>query len=145
MPINETSVIRPPEAVIDFSWTGQSGAVTFAVGGNSYPYARQFDNVARPASDGRYASLYTATNQALVFTASVTIPAGVTIKEYRWDFGDGNFGYGPTVGYTYRVANPTTQVSLTITDNFSRSKTRAKLMNLRPGNPINVLGFVSRQ
>lgn len=145
MPINETTVVRPAEPVIDFTWNNQATTVTFAVGGNSYPYGRQFDNVARPASDGRYASLYTPTNQALTFTASAVIPAGVTIKEYRWDFGDGNFGFGPTVTYTYRVANPTTQVSLTITDSFSRQKTRAKLMNLRPGNPINVIAFVSRQ
>jgi hypothetical protein len=144
MPINETTVARPAEPVIDFNWTGQTTAVSFTVGGNTYPYAQQATGL-KPGDPARYGANLTPTNQALVFTATVVVPAGVTIKEYRWDFGDGNIGYGPSVTYTYRVANPSTMVSLTVTDSLNRSKTRAKLVNLRPGNPINILGFVSRQ
>jgi PKD repeat protein len=144
MPINETKVTRPAEVVLDFNWTGQGPAVTFTVGGNTYPYAQQFLGL-KTGDPARYGANTTNTNQALVFTATAQIPAGVVVKEYRWDFGDGNIGYGPSVTYTYRVANPNTQVSLTVTDSFGRVKTRSKPMNLRPGNPINVLGFVSRQ
>ena len=60
----------------------------------------------------------------------VTPPPGVTILEYFWDFGDGFVGYGPTVTHTYEVADPDTEISLTILDSLGREWSTSKALSL---------------
>lgn len=60
----------------------------------------------------------------------VTPPPGVTILEYLWDFGDGFVGHGPTVTHTYEVADPDTEISLTILDSLGREWSTSKALSL---------------
>jgi hypothetical protein len=98
---------------LDLDWTPKSVPVAYSVGGNTYPPTKQVDNVTR-ASDSRYAALTTPINTALTFSSIVTLPPGLFILEYKWDFGDGAGGYGSSISHTYSAANPATQVSLNV-------------------------------
>lgn len=56
---------------------------------------------------------------SLTFTASlVTEDASgrLTVIEYRWDFGDGVFGYGNGATHTYKLANFSAATILRVTD-----------------------------
>jgi len=57
-------------------------------------------------------------------------PPGVSILEYFWDFGDGHTGYGPTVTHTYEVADPDTEISLTVLDSLGREWSTSKTLSL---------------
>lgn len=126
----------PARLNVDFSWSPVSGTpFTWTVGGNTYPYTTQQDTIVRP-SDSRYAAVLTSTNTALTFTSSIVVPPGMSAIEYRWNFGDGSFSYGPVVTHTYIAPSPQTAVSLVVTDNFFNQATRQKVLNLRFGNRI---------
>lgn len=121
---------------VDFSWTPvDPSPLTWTVGGNTYPYTQQQDAIVR-ASDARYSSSLTKTNTALTFTASVIAPSTLTPIDYRWNFGDGMFAYGPTATHTYVAAAPQTAVSLIVTDQNLVQYTRQKLLNLRTGDRV---------
>lgn len=141
--INESTNPAPPLPGISFDWAPKSVALSYTLGGNTYPYAKQQDNVTR-ASDTRYAALTTPTNTALTFTATVVAVPSVSIAEYRWNFGDGTIGYGPVVTKTYIGASPSAEVSLTILDTLGRSQSRHQVLNLRPASLITGIGFVTR-
>jgi hypothetical protein len=143
MPINQSQVNRTPLPVVDFDWTPKSIAFVYTTGGNTYPYSRQSDNVSR-SSDTRYSVLQTPTNTLITFVANVIVPTNIQVIQYLWGFGNGELGYGPTISYMYKVALPNAEASLTITDSLGRVRTRHRVLNLRPANPITVTPFVIR-
>jgi hypothetical protein len=122
---------------VDFDWTPKSVPLSYSVGGNTYPYSTQQDAVSR-TSDDRYIAYTTPTNTLLTFTALVTIPFDVTVIEYKWDFGDGNIGYGATATHTYSAAAPQTQATLIVTDSNSRISFNNRILNLRAADVITV-------
>lgn len=130
------------EPKLDFTWTPQSVAVAYTINGNSYPPARQIDNIDRSAQagslDSRYAAYTTPTNTLLTFTASVMLPSGLIVTEYRWDWGDGQIGYGSTATHTYKIAPPETTARLTITDSNRNIWSKSKILNLRFSSLIRV-------
>jgi hypothetical protein len=119
----------------DFDWTPKSVPLSYTIGGNTYPPSTQADSVSR-ASDARYLSYTTPTNTLLTFTASVVLPPNVFIAEYRWDFGDGTVGYGPTVNHTYATASSQTAPVLVVTDSLGNRASRSHVLNLRQTVPI---------
>lgn len=124
--------------ILDFTWNNTSPTdATWTINGNTYPPTRQVDNVARPGASGddRYLSPTVVTNIALTFTSTVILPAGITISEYKWYWGDGTVGYGPVASKTYTQASKDlgTQVSLIATDSNRRQWTRSKVLRLRFG------------
>ncbi len=133
--------------VVDFTWSPQDAPNLgqWTVNGNTYPPTRQIDNIDRSAQvgslDSRYVANTTTNNSNLTFTATAVLPAGVTIVEYRWDFGDGTIGYGPTIIHNYLAAVPQTQVNLTATDSNRQVWTRSKTLRLRFANKVMVKGF----
>lgn len=80
----------------------------------------------------------------LTFTGQVTVPPGVFIVEYYWNFGDGSEAYGVNTSHTYNVGAAETRVSFCITDNFKRQICSGKLLNLRPGLAITVGAYIVR-
>lgn len=139
--INESKSPAPPLSSVTFDWTPRGTALSYTLGGNTYPYAKQQDNVTR-ATDTRYATYITQTNTVLTFTATVISPPPIAIVEYRWNFGDGTVGYGPTVNKTYLGASQSAEVSLTVLDTLGRSQSRHQVLNLRPANIITGIGFI---
>lgn len=105
---------------INFTWSPVGAAVSYSIGGNSYP----------PAGT-RFEAFYTPVNQLLTFVASAVLPTGVAITEWRWDMGDGNQKYGSTVSHTYVVPNPATSVRLEALDSLSRRVFVQKVLNLQ--------------
>src|SRR4051812_35168195 len=68
------------------------------------------------------AATHTPLNTNITFQAFVrydgTRRASV---EYRWNFGDGRFGYGSLTSHIYTVPNPNVQASLRVKDDLGRS------------------------
>jgi hypothetical protein len=122
---------------VDFSWSPIGVALGYTFGTDSYPYIHQQDNAIR-ASDVRYASYATPINTAITFTANVVAPTGLIIYEYRWNFGDGTIGYGPTVTHEYKAAAPETQASLQVKDSRNQITTRFQTLNLRPAARVTI-------
>lgn len=121
--------------VVDFSWTPVQIALSYTVGGNTYPPTHQVDNVSR-ASDDRYVAFTTPVNTLLTFVASVILPPGVAVVEYVWNFGDGSIGYGPTVTHTYKTPNSQTSATLNVIANNGTQVSRSKGLNLRAADRI---------
>lgn len=116
---------NPPlvgQATIDFSWTA-GGAVGFTV--LSTP-----PDTFPPNSDPRYAANKTTANVPIVFTASVSLPAGVVPIAYLWDFGDRTTGVGSTVTHTYKVVVGDTQCTLVVIDSLGKQYSVTHVMNL---------------
>jgi hypothetical protein len=126
--INDTPK-RTLKPVFDFTWSPVGPALNYNVGGSNYPYIAQQDGVSRN-SDGRYQSYSTPINTLVTFTAQIKYIGG-TVIHYRWDFGNGETDLGPTVGHTFKVANPQNLVTLTITSNKNQTAYRTKILNLR--------------
>jgi hypothetical protein len=120
--------------IADFSWSPVSVALSFTFIG-TYPYTTQADSISR-SSDSRYAAYTTPNNTLLTFTATASIPAGLTAVEYKWNFGDGTVGYGSSVGHTYTISSPQTMATLIVTDNLGRQSSIGRLLNLRQASPI---------
>lgn len=76
-----------------------------------------------------------AHNTSLTFTATATIynqgsdlTGPLTIIEYRWDFGDGVYGYGNGATHTYKLQNVQAVTKLRVTDSKGRQWfTRAQM------------------
>jgi hypothetical protein len=120
--------------VADFSWSPVSVPLSFTFIG-TYPYSTQADTIVR-ASDSRYTAYTTPNNTLLTFTATASIPAGLTAVEYKWNFGDGTVGYGNSVSHTYTISSPQTMATLVVTDNLGRQSSIGRLLNLRQASPI---------
>jgi len=120
--------------VVDFTWSPTSVPLSFTFIG-TYPYAHQADAVTR-TSDSRYAAYTTPNNTLLTFTATASIPSGLTVVEYKWNFGDGTVGYGSSVSHTYLISSPQTMATLIVTDNLGRQSSIGKLLNLRQASLI---------
>jgi len=91
-----------------------------------------------PVAIFTYAPLDPKTLEIIEFNASQSYdPDGGRIVTYRWDFGDGNIGYGMVVVHKY-ATNGTYNVTLTIIDDEGQSAeaTTGAGFNIPP--PINV-------
>lgn len=121
--------------MIDFTITPTSNPLSYTVGGNTYPYSKQADGISRP-SDIRYQVFAIPIGIELTLASTVTVPPGLSAIEYRWDFGDGTIGYGPTVVHTYKVAAADTAATLVVTDSKLNKQSRSKILNLRPASRI---------
>jgi hypothetical protein len=117
--INSANV-NPPTAKVDFSWTPVGAAITYSFAGNSYP----------PAGT-RFQAFYTPVNQVLTFAAAATPATGTSIVLYKWDMGDGQIMYGPTVGHTYSVPNQSLTCKLEVTDSLNRVVYVSKVLLLQ--------------
>jgi PKD repeat protein len=60
-----------------------------------------------------------------------TAPAGSTITNYAWDFGDGTTGNGVNVQHTYTAAFTYT-IRLTVTDSAGRTATTTQVLTVVP-------------
>lgn len=129
--------MTPIRPTVTFTWSPVGIPLVYLTGGHNYPYTHQQDNVSR-GSDSRYAANITPTNTLITFVATAVVPAGFPIIEYKWNFGDEMIGYGATASHTYVVANPTTQVSLTVTDSLRRTASTSQVLNLRFAKAIGV-------
>lgn len=119
--------------VVNFDWTPKSVAVSYTVGGNTYPYSTQADAISRPTTDANYQAFTTPTNTLLTFTATVIVPSDRIITEYKWLFGDGSIGYGATATHTYLAAASQTMATLAVTDSKGTRTIRSQILNLRTG------------
>jgi hypothetical protein len=141
MPINEISTgVGIPLPTVDFDWSPKSVPVSYTVGGNTYPYARQADGQVR-TSDSRYTSFTTPTNTVLTFTASISLVGDNSIVQYLWNFGDGSSAFGSSVSYMYKIANPSAEVSLAVTDIYGRTVARHRVLNLRTTTAVSISAF----
>lgn len=93
-----------------------------------------------PVFDPRFYVDATPLRQIITFDAvdslslglpTVQVPSGVTIVSYRWDFGNGLIGVGPTATTTYTYSQPVAsiQTSLTIYDSLGRRSSCAHHLN----------------
>ncbi len=114
-----------------FNWTPKGPGLVYVISGNTYPYAKQQDGITRP-SDTRYSVLKTPTNTPIIFTASYFNSDGSTAIEYRWNFGDGSLGYGPSASHSYAYAGSQLSVSLSIQDSKFKIFHRSAMLNLEP-------------
>jgi hypothetical protein len=128
-PVFRRASIKP--LALDFSWSDGATFLPWTINGNQYPPTVQKDGVSRPGTDANYAVVAASNNIAMTFTATAAMPAGTLIREYKWDWGDGQVGYGPVAVHEYKIASPETRVSLTITDSNGNSWSRSKLLNLK--------------
>lgn len=120
----------PVRPTVDFTWSPRIAAAPVQLNANTYPYTMQADAVAR-SSDSRYASWSTFTGSDITFSASITLPKpDLSVVEYRWLFGDGDLGFGPTVTHVYKVAFPQLTVSLIITDTLGQVTSRSQIIGL---------------
>lgn len=126
--------------ILGFEWTPLGAAFTYTLSGNTYPYVTQEDAIVRD-SDYRYESFITTLDTLLTFTALTSAPPGVSVIEYKWNFGDGKIGYGQSVTHTYKTPAAQTSVTLRITDNKNRKKSVHKILNLRFGLQSSVSGY----
>lgn len=131
-PVFRRTSIKP--LALDFSWSDGTSFLPWTINGNQYPPTVQKDGVSRPGTDANYAVVAASNNIAMTFTATAAMPAGTLIREYKWDWGDGQVGYGPVAVHEYKIASPETRVSLTITDSNGNSWSRSKLLNLKYAN-----------
>lgn len=122
----------------NFWWNADGPPISYTVGGETFPYQHQADNVHR-ASDYRYEILTTPLYVSIAFDAigaasatnpKVIPPPGVTVTQYLWNFGDGTIGYGPQPAHTFTAASPDTQVNLTVTDSRGLQSSCGKPLNL---------------
>lgn len=141
-------------------WWNESGPVeAFTYDGDSYPYISVTPRpgyTSPPAvrDPTRYIMHTTFINEEVSFFAipspeqeakketfnpQVRTPAGVTVVEYLWDFGDGTVGYGPFVKHEYKLLEPGIEVKLTVVDSRGLVWSRARPVNLIP----HATGFIS--
>jgi hypothetical protein len=93
-----------------------------------------------PVFDRRFYVDQAPLNQLVTFDTQDTqnfglrktvIPAGITVRQYFWDFGNGETAYGPQASTTYKLnQTPPIQVTLTVTDSLDREFSVAHPINL---------------
>lgn len=128
--------VQPSKPVITFDWTPKSVSFVHTHAGNTYPWAVNLPAAGAPDQPD---TLYTSTNQALTFTATVNnLDLGNSVIEYLWRFGDGAIGYGAVVTHTYKAWSASTRVHLQVTDSFRRKFHAGQQMNLVPAEAIMV-------
>jgi|SRR5208282_920463 len=125
-------VNRSPQAVpptsANFWWLQTGKPIEESFDGNSfnYPTTPLNEQITFTAvSEGK-----TPQEEAEAGHYYVITPAGVTILEYIWNFGDGIVGYGPIVTHTYTVNDPNTTISLVVVDSLRRRSSISKPLNL---------------
>lgn len=104
-----SDIITPSYVELSFTWT-PAGTFTYT------------------APAGLVLSAPSAShNTLLTFTAATTIDSQgndltgpLTIIEYRWDFGDGVYGYGNGATHTYTLQNIQAATKLRVTDSQGR-------------------------
>lgn len=101
---------RVNRTAIDFDFTPKGPAFTYVAGPNAYTLSNAWR---------------VGKNKAMTFTASVQTTPGVSVLEYRWDFGDGVILYGNPVQHAFNIFG-TRQVVLTVTDSHNRKTFRRK-------------------
>lgn len=125
-----------PYTVVDgthIACTGGSG--TFATG--------------TPVYDPRFYVDSMPLRQQVIFDAidfnnlglpKLTVPPGISIVLYQWNFGNGQTGFGPYASVTYPFSKPVAsiQTSLTVFDNLGRSFSCAKRLNHQSLSPVYV-------
>lgn len=69
---------------------------------------------------------------------TLTVPPGITVVLYQWNFGNGLTGFGPyaSTTYTYAAPVPSAQCSLTVHDSLGRSFSCAKRLNQQALTPL---------
>lgn len=123
----------PPTLTVDFSWSPTGPPLTVTVGDTIYS-----NGSVDPLTRIDPPEFSTPVNTELTFEADIGLPEAITIIEYRWAFGDGTGGYGPSVDHTYRVPSPQTRCVLTVLDSTGRVSYAAHQMNLRPADLIRI-------
>lgn len=68
----------------------------------------------------------------------VTTPTGVTIQQYRWDFGNGVISYGPqaSITYPYNVVPQSINVLLSVVDSLGRQYATSHHVNTQTLAPL---------
>jgi len=87
-----------------------------------------------PVANFYYSPEYPYTLQQVFFWDNSTDPDGYIIN-WTWDFGDGNFSYGPFVNHTYMKAGNYT-VQLTVVDNQMRADSVTQILVVRNRLPV---------
>lgn len=120
---------------VDFTWTPVSVNLAYTIRGNNYPPITQADGINRSAQvgslDSRYVAHTTPSNTNLTFTASTNFPAGIAATEYRWEWGDGQVGYGPEAVHNYPLAIQELAAKLTVSDSNGDVWNTSKVLGLR--------------
>lgn len=118
--VNQTASATPL-IVVNFGWFyNNPGPSQLIVGG-------------QPATPLNTTIFFDATDSASLGLPKPTVPAGVTIASYNWDFGNGQTGQGPLASttFSYPIAIPGFQVSLVIVDSLGRSTSCPRQINLQ--------------
>jgi hypothetical protein len=128
--INDIPIYTAP-VICNFGWTPSTALPSFVEDGVSYPPSgAQYQSVETPTGN---AITFYATDSASLGLPKLTVPPGVTIIQYRWDFGDGVIGYGQTVSHIYQFVIPGLQVNLSVTTNSGQLIARSQQLNLYAG------------
>lgn len=70
-------------------------------------------------------------NKVLTFSGAVNdLPPNQSVTSYNWNFGDGFTSAGNPVTHTYKVSNPATQASLTISLSDGREYSSGQLVSI---------------
>ena len=123
---------KPAPVIMGFWWNANGPEQVFTYDGDTFPYGPLPGPPDEGSSNERYKAFSTVYVTPVEFFATkankphVVAPAGVTILEYFWDFGDGTTGTGQTVSHQYKTLNEQVEVSLTVVDSrglrFSQAK-----------------------
>jgi hypothetical protein len=127
-----TQVIsKPAPIVVNFGWWFENGGVPtiWSISGNLQTPLHT--TITFDATGGPVGLTYLGDGTAPPLPMP-TVPAGLHIVAYRWDFGNGLVGIGSTsnVTYTYPIAVPGLQVSLSVVDSLGRTTSTALRINL---------------
>lgn len=104
-----TPAIITPSVEVAFTWTPAG----------SYTYTAP-NGVVITAPSATHGTALTFTATAAIDNQGYDFTGPLTIVEYRWDFGDGVYGYGADAVHTYAMANFQTQTALRLTDSLGR-------------------------
>jgi hypothetical protein len=143
MSIVNDKIQNSPAVIVNFGWAN-SGVITylsnFVENGVTYPPSgSQYEAFATPIN---VATTFYATDSASLGLPTVITPTGQTIIQYRWIFGDGTVGFGPTVSHTYSVVVPGISVALQVTVASGKQYSRSQTLNLYSGVIVGVAPYI---